>query len=59
MKFLQTYKRTVKFMKYVEDRSLAEAMLQEAALSNPGPWVDHSYNVAKAAELIAFDLRQA
>lgn len=31
----------------------AIALLKEAELRNPGPWVDHSYYVAQAAKLIA------
>jgi hypothetical protein len=28
-------------------------ILKEANVLNPGPWVEHSLNVSKAAELIA------
>lgn len=31
----------------------AEALLAEAEMRNPGPWVAHSINVARAAQLIA------
>ncbi|MDO4285314.1 MAG: HDOD domain-containing protein [Eubacteriales bacterium] len=34
-------------------RELAEQALQEAAVSNPGPWVDHSRHVAMACQNIA------
>ena len=34
-------------------RNEAERLLREAADMNPGPWVDHSRHVARAAELIA------
>ena len=34
-------------------RKAAEQMLAEAEKRNPGPWIDHSLNVAKAAEAIA------
>lgn len=34
-------------------RDEAEGLLREAAAMNPGPWVDHSRNAARAAELIA------
>lgn len=44
-------------MKFVEDRVLAEEILREAALMNPGSWVEHSINVAMAAELIAQELK--
>ena len=37
-------------MKFVEDRLYAEQLLNEAAILNPGTWVPHSINVAKAAE---------
>lgn len=31
----------------------AEIIIREAAVKNPGPWVAHSYNVAKAASILA------
>jgi hypothetical protein len=34
-------------------RAEAGELLREAAQMNPGPWVDHSLNVARAAEAIA------
>jgi hypothetical protein len=37
----------------IPSRSQAEAFLQAAAKKNPGPWLDHSRTVARAAELIA------
>ncbi|MFD0716071.1 HD domain-containing protein [Paenibacillus sp. GCM10027626] len=46
-------------MKFVEDRLYAEQLLNEAAISNPGTWVQHSINVARAAEYIAIDLLHA
>ncbi len=33
--------------------SQAQALLDEAEVCNPGPWVAHSINVARAAQLIA------
>lgn len=35
------------------DRKIAEAELKLAGEMNPGKWVDHSINVAKACEIIA------
>jgi len=35
------------------DRDEAERLVREAAVMNRGPWVEHSRNVARAAELIA------
>ena len=35
------------------DRKIALSELELAGKMNPGPWTDHSMNVAKAAELIA------
>ncbi|UNK15828.1 HDOD domain-containing protein [Paenibacillus sp. N3/727] len=46
-------------MEFVEDRKYAEQLLNEAAISNPGTWVQHSINVARAAEYIAIDLLKA
>jgi putative nucleotidyltransferase with HDIG domain len=43
-------------MKFVEDRAYSEQLLNEAASSNPGTWVQHSINVARAAEYIAAEL---
>lgn len=37
----------------VPNRREAEDILQQASKLNPGPWVNHSMYVAKAAELIA------
>ncbi len=35
------------------ERVEAEAVFQEAKKQNDGPWIMHSYNVAKLAEKIA------
>lgn len=37
----------------IPDRATAEALLDEAGVHNPGPWVVHSQRVAEAAEAIA------
>ncbi len=37
----------------IPDRQTAETWLAEAAELNPGPWVQHSHNVARGAQLIA------
>ena len=37
----------------IPDRAEAESLLAEGGRLNPGPWVQHSLNVARAAELIA------
>jgi hypothetical protein len=37
----------------IPGRSEMEKMLEEAGERNPGPWIAHSYNVGRAAELIA------
>lgn len=37
----------------IPTRQQAAALLQKAAQKNPGPWLDHSHYVARAAELIA------
>lgn len=37
----------------IPTRYEAEALLAEGARRNPGPWVDHSHNVALAAQAIA------
>ena len=34
-------------------RQETEQMLREAEQRNPGPWVQHSFNVGRAAGLIA------
>ena len=39
------------------DRITAEKLLEEARLLNDGPWVAHSYNVARLAEKIADRMR--
>lgn len=43
-------------MKYLTDRSIAKSLLDLAYLSNPGPWVQHSIHVGRAAELLAMEL---
>ena len=40
-------------MRFLEDRELAEHWLEWASEKNPGRWVEHSRNVATAAERIA------
>jgi hypothetical protein len=40
----------------IPDRSQAEAMMREAGALNPGPWVEHSRQVAEAAQRIAAHL---
>ena len=37
----------------IPSREIAESLLGEAAVMNPGPWEQHSLKVAQAAELIA------
>ena len=37
----------------IPSRSEMEKMLEEAGERNPGPWVQHSFNVGRAAELLA------
>lgn len=37
----------------IPNRQQAEAYLQESSKLNPGPWVDHSIQVARTAEAIA------
>ncbi|WP_027085479.1 HD domain-containing protein [Cohnella panacarvi] len=44
---------------YLHDRATAESWLEWAGKKNPGRWVDHSYNVAKAAEVIATAMQQS
>lgn len=39
-------------------RSMAELLLEEGVKKNPGPWREHSYAVARAAEKIARDVNQ-
>jgi HD superfamily phosphodiesterase len=46
-------------MRFVEDKAYAYELLNTAGTSNPGPWVEHSKNVAGAAERIAHELRRA
>lgn len=36
----------------------AISFLKEAELNNPGPWIDHSYNVAEGARMIAKNLKE-
>lgn len=43
-------------MKYILDRNYAEELLEWANQQNPGPWVSHSINVAKATENILMEL---
>lgn len=44
-------------MKYVSDREFAKELLVWANSQNPGRWVDHSKNVALAAEILAKELK--
>ena len=39
-------------------RSMAELLLEEGVKKNPGPWREHSYAVARAAEKIAVAVNQ-
>jgi hypothetical protein len=41
------------YPQHLPDRIQAEAYLQQAASSNPGPWVEHSHQVARSAALLA------
>jgi hypothetical protein len=43
-------------MKYIEDRTYAEKLLEQAFQQNPGPWYHHSINVAQATENIILEL---
>ncbi|HET7628557.1 MAG TPA: hypothetical protein VFK44_09240 [Bacillales bacterium] len=43
-------------MNFLSHRSTAEELLEEASVLNPGPWVDHSLNVARAARNIAEEM---
>ncbi|MEM5018365.1 HD domain-containing protein [Metabacillus indicus] len=45
-------------MKYILDRAYANEILEWAYKKNPGPWYNHSINVAKATELIVLELRK-
>lgn len=44
---------TGNYIKGIPTLQEAEALLEEAGRLNPGPWVEHSINVGKAAQLIA------
>lgn len=39
------------------NRETAQTEIETAGKMNPGPWTDHSYNVARAAEIIAAHCR--
>ncbi len=41
------------YPEFIPDRYQAEAYLHQAGSSNPGPWVEHSRQVARSASLIA------
>ncbi|ASZ17533.1 MULTISPECIES: HD domain-containing protein [Bacillus cereus group] len=43
-------------MKYIVDRSYAKELLEWAYEQNPGPWFEHSINVAQATENIIIEL---
>lgn len=43
-------------MKYILDRTYADKLLEWAYEQNPGPWYEHSLNVAKATEKIVLEL---
>lgn len=45
-------------MKFILDRAHAKEILDWANQQNPGPWMDHSINVAKATENILLDLNK-
>lgn len=44
--------------KYISNRKYAESLLEWAYQLNPGRWVDHSKNVALAADILARELRR-
>ncbi|MGK8828922.1 HD domain-containing protein [Bacillus paranthracis] len=43
-------------MKYIVDRTYAKELLEWAYEQNPGPWFEHSINVAQATENIIIEL---
>lgn len=43
-------------MRYILDRTYARELLEWANQQNPGPWYEHSVNVAKATENILLEL---
>ncbi len=43
-------------MKYILDRTYARELLEWAYEQNPGPWLEHSCNVALATEKIVVEL---
>lgn len=43
-------------MKYILDRTYARELLKWAYEQNPGPWFEHSINVALATEKIVVEL---
>ena len=43
-------------MKYIVDRTYAKELLKWAYEQNPGPWFEHSINVAQATENIIIEL---
>ncbi|AAT60074.1 MULTISPECIES: HD domain-containing protein [Bacillus cereus group] len=43
-------------MKYIVDRTYAKEVLEWAYEQNPGPWFEHSINVAQATENIIIEL---
>lgn len=45
-------------MEFLEDRKLAEELLEWARSKNPGRWVDHSLHVARAAEIVAAAMKK-
>ncbi|WP_078551993.1 HD domain-containing protein [Bacillus alkalicellulosilyticus] len=46
-------------MKYILDRNYASELIEWAYNQNPGPWFEHSVNVAKATENILIQLNKA
>lgn len=45
-------------MKYIQNRKDAEELLCWAESLNPGPWIDHSKNVAIASEILAISMKE-
>lgn len=45
-------------MKYILDREYANELIEWAYQQNPGPWLKHSVNVAKATENILMELNK-
>jgi hypothetical protein len=45
-------------LKYILDRDYAKKIIECAYQQNPGPWFQHSVNVAKATEIILMELNK-